>query len=305
MDALVVSSPQGDLTAAKVPVPTIDADELLVRIRAVGVGIHDSTFLPRQLVLPYPIGIEAAGVVEEAGFAASGYGVGDRIAFVSMMQPKGGVWAEYAAVRADSLILPVPDGMGFEDAAAIPVAGNSALRALHALPATPPGGAIFVAGASGAVGTFAVQLARERGWEVAASASTPNHDYLRSLGATLTVDYRDPQWTEQVRRWRPEGLDGAVAVQPRTTAPCMGLVKAGGTVVTVSGDQVAPAHGVRVSGLAYGADVREELLAVMDRIARGEFILAIERVFPFTDALAALAKVQTRRARGKVVISLG
>ena len=305
MQAVVLPSPSEHvITPAQIAVPRISADELLVHIKAVGVGIHDTFFFPRQLSYPYPIGVEAAGVVAEVGSAAARYQVGDRIAVVSMMQSKGGVWAEYAAIRQDALIVPIPDRMSFEEAAAIPVAGNATLRGLHALGAIPEGEAIFVAGASGAIGTFAIQLARKRGWQVAASASSQNHDYLAALGASLTVDYRDPDWPAQVRRWRPGGVAGALAVQPQTSAESMSVVQDGGTVVTVSGDQVLPQRGITVTGLAYGVDVYRELLALVDDIVTGDVTLVIERVFPFADAVGALQKVQTRHARGKVVLSL-
>ena len=206
-------------------------------------------------------------------------------------------------VGADSLIVPIPEGMSFEQAGAVPVAGNTTLRALYSLPPIASGGSIFVAGGSGAIGTFALQLARARGWRVAASASPPNHDYLRSLGAELAVDYRDPSWVEQVLRWRPDGVDGALAVQPQTTEGSASTVQPGGTVVTVSGDRAAP-PGVRVTGLAYQVDVREELIALMDDIVAGDIQLVIEKVYPFGDALSALGKTQTRHARGKLVLTL-
>lgn len=305
MNAFVLAGPNAlAITAARIPLPSIGADELLVRIKAVGVGIHDSYFLPRQMSYPFPIGIEAAGVIEDIGPGVTGFQVGERIAFVSMTQPKGGVWAEYAAVQADSLILRIPEQMSFEQAAAVPVAGNSTLRVLHSLPSIPAGGSIFIAGASGAIGTFAIQLARKRGWELAASASPRNHDYLMELGATLAVDYQRPDWQREVLRHYPDGVDGAIAIQPDTTASSMSVVKSGGTVVTVSGDEVAPARGIIVTGLAYGANVRDELRAVMNDIVSGEMKLVIEKVYPFDEALSALAKVQTRRARGKVVLTL-
>ncbi|MDO5741096.1 MAG: NADP-dependent oxidoreductase [Ornithinimicrobium sp.] len=305
MTAFVVQRPGADTVASeRIAVPLAGPQELLVRIKAVGVGIHDSYFLPNDISFPFPIGIEAAGVVEEVGPAVIGYQVGDRIAFVSSMQRKGGVWAEYAVVRTDALILPIPDGMSFERAAAVPVAGNTALRALHPLSAIPTGGAIFMAGASGAVGTFAVQLAHRRGWEVAASASPRNHDYLLALGAALAVDYQHPGWPEEVLRWRSEGVDGALAIQPQTTTDTLRVVKGGGTVVTVSGDQAAPVGGVHVTGIAYDVDVRADAIALMDDIVSGAVKLIIEQVYPFADAPKALAKVQTRRARGKVVLSL-
>lgn len=304
MTAFVLSDAHSEtITVAQVAVPRIAPNELLVRVRAIGVGIHDSYFLPREMSFPYPIGIEGAGIVEQVGHDVRGYQPGNRIAFVSMLQPKGGVWAEYAAVSMDSLIVPIPQGMSYEQAAAVPVAGNTILRALHALPHIESGGSIFVAGGSGAIGTFALQLARARGWLVAASASPPNHDYLCSLGAALAVDYRDPAWPQQVRRWQPAGVDGALAVQPQTTEPTALVVKPGGTVVTISGDQAAP-PGVRVTGLAYEIDVRAELVALMDGIAAGDVQLVIEKTYPFADALSALSKTQARHARGKVVLTV-
>lgn len=294
-------TPEFDL----VPIPRIGTREMLVRIMAVGVGIHDSYFLPSERTLPFPIGIEAAGVIEEVGSGVKGHKPSDRIAFVSMMQPKGGVWAEYAVVDTDSLILAIPDPMTFEQAAAIPVAANTAVRALHALPHPDPPGSLFVAGASGAVGTFVVQLANRCGWAVAASASPPNHNYLTDLGAEFVVDYNQPSWPSEVLRWRASGVDGAVAIQPNTTASSMGIVKGGGTVVTVSADQDASAHGINVTGLAYSADVGSELETLVNDITMGTIKLVIEQIYPFAEAARALAKVQTRHARGKIVLSMG
>ncbi|UWZ39449.1 NADP-dependent oxidoreductase [Dactylosporangium roseum] len=305
MRAFVIPSPQcSSVELARVPVPRIGREELLVRIKAVGVGIHDSYFLPPGISYPFPIGIEAAGVVEEVGSAVAGHQPGDRIAFVSSMQVRGGTWAEYAAVRADSLIVPIPAGLDFEQAAAVPVAGNTTLRAFRTLPPIQAGGSIFVAGASGAIGTFAVQLARAKGWQVAASASQHNHEYLASLGATKIVDYHDRSWPDEIRRWRPGGTDAALAIQPNTTADSLRVVKDGGTVITISGDQVAPTPGVTVAMPSHSINVRDELVALMERIASGQMRLTIEKVYPFEDGLEALAKVRTRRARGKTVLTL-
>ncbi len=305
MQAFVIpGAQQGSVELAHVPLPQNGPDELLVRVLAVGVGIHDSYFLPPGISFPFPIGIEASGIIERVGTDVVGHRAGDHIAFVSAGQVKGGTWAEHTVVRADSLIVPVPTGMGFEQAAAVPVAGGTALRAFHSLPHLPAGSSIFVAGASGAVGTFIVQIARARGWQVAASASPPNHGYLSSLGVSRTVDYRDAEWPAAVRRWAPHGVDAALAIQPDTTGVSLEVVKDGGTVITISGDQVASTRGIRVEMPSHTVDVRDELSRLMDQIVAGELHLEIERVYPFEAALEALAKVQTRHARGKVVLSL-
>lgn len=287
----------------QVTVPRIAPDELLVQIKAIGVGVHDAYFLPEDMSFPYPIGIEAAGIITQVGHAVRKYQQGDHIAFVSTMQPKGGVWAEYAAVNSTGLIIEIPTGMSFEQAAAIPVAGNTTLRAFASLPDLPAGSSIFVAGGSGAIGTFAIQLAKARGWHISASASRKNHDYLHRMGAELTVDYQDTAWPEQVRQWQPYGVDGAIAIQPQTTTLTASVVKPSGTVVTVSGDQDQPA-GITVTGLAYQIDVRNDLQMLMESIADGTIQLVIERTYPFREAQSALAKTQTRHARGKTVITL-
>lgn len=148
----------------EVAIPEIGDDELLVRVRAFGVGIHDASFLPMDSEHPYPIGIEGAGVVEDVGGRVEAHQPGDRIAFVSSMQRKGWTWAELAAVTADALIVKIPTGMGFVEAAAVPVAGSTVLRTMAALAGVPTGAAVFIAGGSGAIGTLAVQVARRRGY---------------------------------------------------------------------------------------------------------------------------------------------
>lgn len=290
-----------DIALQDVPVPKIGEDELLVNVRAVGVGVQDSYFLPSNISYPYPIGIEAAGLVTEAGSRVRGYSPGDRVAFVSAMQPKGGTWAEYAAVDIDALILRVPESMSFEQAAAVPMAGNTALKALHTLHLRS-GGSVFIAGASGAIGTLAIQLAKARGWQVAASASQANQEYMRSLGADLTVDYRQADWPARVRAWAPGGVDAAIAIQPGTSADSIHAVRDGGFLVTVSGDRIEPERGISVAIVNQQIDVRQELTEMIDGIADGTYRLVVERAYPFAEGLAALRKVQTRHARGKVVI---
>ncbi|MGM8365002.1 NADP-dependent oxidoreductase [Virgibacillus sp. W0181] len=301
----IVKKSEADATFSQeeVRVPKIQANELLVRICAIGVGIHDGYFLPKDMQFPYPIGIEAAGIIEEVGTQAVGFSTGQRIAFVSMMQPKGGVWAEYAVVSKDALILNIPDDMNFTTAAAIPVAGNTVLKAFHYLP-LEQGDSLFIAGASGAIGTFAIQLAKKRGIQVASSASLKNHDYMRSLGADFTVDYQDPQWQNQVQEWRPGGVDAALAIQPNTGMTSIEAVKDGGVVVPVSDYQLSSERNISIHPLVHQVDIKQELTTLMEQIKKNEIQLTIEKIYPFANALDALQKTTTRRARGKVVIDL-
>lgn len=297
------SAGSNDIALLQMPVPRIGEDEILVEVQAIGVGIHDEYFLPRDITYPYVIGIEAAGVVQELGDNVSSYEIGDRIAFVSMMQPKGGTWAEYVAVNKDSLSYRIPENMTFEQAAAIPVAGNTALKAIKPLP-LQSGDSLFIAGASGAIGTFLIQLAKEKGYSVACSASKKNHQYMKDLGADFTVDYNDVDWQQQIMRWMPGGVDAAIAVQPGTTADSMKVVRDNGQVTSISGDQVTSERGITTGIVSHQLDIREELDHMVKRLADNEMELVIEEVYPFAEAVEALKKTQTRHARGKLVVSM-
>lgn len=305
MKAFVLDHPEnGQILLAEVDVPKPGEGELLVKLCAVGVGIHDSYFLPPNVGSRFPIGIEGAGVVQRVGNGVIAYQVGDRIAFVSAMQPKGGTWAEYAVVDAKSLILPIPTELDFVEAAALPVAGNTVLRAFAAIGKLPEGASIFIAGGSGAIGALAIQLACKRGVHVGASASPHNHGFMRSLGAEKTVDYHDREWVSDILRWKPSGVDAAIAVQPGTSLDSMRVAKDGGRVVSVSGDQVPSERGIAVATVDYQAEVRDELIQMMTDVVENKMHLEIERVYPFDDAAEALSRVQTRHVRGKLVLRM-
>lgn len=294
---------KSDVVMRTVPAPTVGEREVLVRVQAVGVGIHDEYFHPPIGKAPYVIGIEAAGIVEEVGAGVDGYGIGDRIAFVSPMQAKGGTWAEYAVVSTDAIIVRIPDGMPFAQAAAVPVAGSTVLRAFHALD-PKPGEAVFIAGASGAIGTLAIQLAAACGCQVVASASPKNHDYMIGLGARQAVDYRHPNWQNHVRQEYPTGVDAVIAIQPGTAAPSTAVVRDGGRVIAISGDQFAPERGIALHQVPHLLDVSEELADLMERIAAGDVRITIEEAYAFARGLEALQKASTRHARGKSVLVL-
>lgn len=293
---------QDPLVQMVIPVPEIDDGEVLVRIRAIGVGLHDRWFMPKDVKFPYPIGIEAAGTIERCGGAVTRVSPGDRVMFVSSLQAKGGTWAEFAVV-SESALIRLPDALDFVRAAALPVAGGTALKAMHLFD-LGSAATVFMAGASGAIGTLAIQLAKAHGARVAASASAGNGDYLRSLGVELAVDYRDPAWIAQVHAWMPGGIDAALAIQPGTADDCMGLLRDGGTIVVVSGDPPAPARGIEITQVVAGPDVGADLGKLAVDVAAQRIRVEVEAVYPFERGVQALEKTETRHARGKVVLTL-
>ncbi len=287
---------------AEVPAPAPDADEVLVAVHAFGVGVHDRYFIPQGVSFPYVIGLEAAGVVVETGAEVTGIDVGDRVMVNSAGNPKGGTWAPFAAMNPRHVTV-VPDALDLMTAAAIPIAGDAAVESLHTL-GMESGQTLFVAGASGAIGTLVVQMAAQRGVRVAGSASLANHDYLRSLGAELTVDYGDLTWTDQVREWAAGGVDAALAIQPGTPAPSLQVVRDGGHLVTVSGDPCPTERGIDVEQFPHRADTRSDMAELVADISIGRTRRVIEHVYPFEQALTALEKTETRHARGKLVVTV-
>lgn len=284
------------------PDPDPDDDELVVDVHALGVGIHDRSFIPTDGRFPYAIGTEGAGVVVATGPGVGGVRVGDRVMVSTVLAPKGGTWAEQVVV-SEAAVTGVPEDLNLVTAAGIPVAGKTAVECVHALDLEAVE-TLFVAGATGAIGTLLVQMAAKSSVDVIGSASAPNHDYLRSLGASLAVDYRDPSWQEQVRRHVPGGVDAAVAIQPGTPAPSQAMVRDGGLVVTVSGDPCTPERGIRVTQFEHrqGPDVRKEMADLVDDIAAGRIDMVLEHVYPFEEAIVALEKTETRHARGKLAV---
>ncbi|MEO6809564.1 MAG: NADP-dependent oxidoreductase [Isosphaeraceae bacterium] len=290
------------LELMEIAVPGIDDNEVLVRIKAIGVGLHDRWYLPTKYEYPYVIGIEAAGIIEKTSESVTGHPPGSRVMFTSSMHPKGGVWAEFAAVPEAALVV-IPDELDFVRAAALPVAGSTALESIRAL-GLSPNDSVFMAGASGAIGTLTIQLAKAIGCRIAASASSKNHEYMRSLGAEKTVDYRDPDWVDQVRAWMPEGVDAALAIQPNTGLGCLRVVKDGGKVVTVSGDPLTAERGIQVTQVMVGLEAKKALGQLASEVASGAIHVEVERTYPFDQGIEALEKTETRHARGKIVLTL-
>lgn len=303
MKAFVRTSSQNqNIEFAEIPVPEINDEEVLVKVQAFGVGIHDRYFIPNDAIFPYTIGTEAAGLITKAGDSVARFQTGERVMLTSALLAKGGCWAEYVAVPQGSLI-PMPDKLEFTAGAAIPVAGKTALEGMRALDLNA-GDTLFVAGASGAIGTLVIQLAAARGIRVIGSASPKNHEYMLSLGAERAVDYSYPNWKQQIREWMPEGVSVALAIQPGTADDSIDVVKDGGTVVTVSGDPVPSRRNITVFQFEHHEETQQAVVQLASDIAEGQVRLVLEHIYPFKQAINALEKTETRHARGKSVVSL-
>ncbi len=287
-----------------VDIPKIQSDEVLIKVEAFGVGIHDRYFIPAQVSFPYVIGSEGAGRILEKGSQVTDFNIGDKVIFTTILQNQGGSWAKYAVAK-QSVLIRLPDNLTTQQGASIPIAGKTALECMREINLSS-GDSLFIAGASGAIGTLVIQLAKEKGIRISASASAKNHDYMKSLGAEYTVDYNDPDWIMKVEEWSNGGVDTALAIQPGTGSDSIKVVKDGGLLITVSGDNqtVILERNIEIRQMGHQLFTNKEMVELINKISQEKVKVAIEKEYPFKEALDALKKTETRRARGKLIVKL-
>jgi NADPH:quinone reductase-like Zn-dependent oxidoreductase len=268
-----------------------------VRIAVRAAGVNPSDWKKRQGLmdpeLPQTLGYEAAGIVDELGEGVTDMAVGDRAFGFSA---EGAAQAELAVL---SWYAPIPPSLDFAAAAALPAAVETATRALDQL-GVKSDSTLLINGASGSVGSAAVQLAVARGARVIGTASPANHEYLRSLGAE-PVAYGEGL-TERVRALAPHGVDRALDAAGSGVLP--DLIDLTGTpdhVITIADFPGAQEHGVRFSR----GDTGRALHALTDigpLIESGRFSLPVAQTFPLADIATAHRVSEDGHLRGKLVL---
>ncbi|WP_274910955.1 NADP-dependent oxidoreductase [Streptomyces sp. WZ-12] len=286
------------LEIVELPDPHPGPGQVRIAVRAAGVSPSDWK-KRRGLMdegLPQTLGYEAAGVVDELGEGVADVAVGDRVFGFSA---EGAAQAELAVL---SHYAPIPQSLGFADAAALPAAIETATRALDQL-GVASGGTLLVNGASGSVGSAAVQLAAMRGARVIGTASPANHDYLRSLGAE-PVAYGEGL-AERVRALAPDGVGRALDVAGSGVLPeLIELAGAPERVVTLADFAGAQEHGVRFSRGDAGRAVHV-LAEIGALIEAGRFALPVAQTFPLAEIAEAHRVSEDGHVRGKLVLLVG
>ena len=317
--------PPDDLELREVSLPTVEANSVLVRVSAASVNPVDWHLMrgePYLIRLSFGLrrpkrsisGLDVAGRVEEVGANVTQLRPGDDV-----FGSSGGAFAEYVRGTEEDFAVKPPD-VTFEQAAAVPVAGCTALQALRDHGRLEPGQRVLVNGAAGGVGTFAVQIAKALGGEVTAVCSTANVDLARSLGADHVIDYTVDDFTRGGQRY---DLVLNVAGN-RSLSDVRRATVAKGTVVLVgAGTGREPAGGGLISPLvqplealvlsrfvgqrlvSFLADVRkDDLLFLAELIEAGKIRPVIDRTYPLRDVPEALRYIEAGHARGKVVITV-
>jgi NADPH:quinone reductase-like Zn-dependent oxidoreductase len=316
MKAFALTAAEQPAALTDLPDPEIGPDEALVRVHAASVNGFDvfqssgglMGMMPHEL--PTVIGRDMAGEVVAVGPERTDVAVGDEVlAFVAIAPPlHSGTWAELVAGGAALILARKPAGLGWEAAAAIPLAGSTALDAVDAVD-PKPGDTVLIMGATGGVGAFAVQFAAQRGARVIASAKPGEEDaFVRSLGAAETIDWTQSGLGDSVRRLAPGGLAALIDVVSRGEAfgPLAALVQDGGRASTTLGaaDVAALAERGVTATNVNGAPTPEKLASLAEQAASGKLQVPIQQAYPLADAPSAI-QAFSAGTRGKLVLTVG
>jgi NADPH:quinone reductase-like Zn-dependent oxidoreductase len=301
--------------------PVAEHDEVLVRVHAAGV---DQGVWHVMAGLPYPIrlagyglrapktavlGADVAGVVEAVGSDVTRFRPGDEVFGIAK-----GSYAEYARAREDKLA-PKPANLAFEQAAVVAISGLTALQGLRDHAKVRPGQEVLIIGASGGVGTYAVQVAKALGAEVTGVCSTTKIDMVRSIGADHVIDYAREDFAQGEQRYDvilDIGGNSSLSRLRRALTPKGTLVIAGGetdgrwlggTDRQLRALLLSPFVGQKL-GTFVSRENHEDMIVLKDLIEAGKVAPVIDRTYPLSEVPEAIRYMRDGRARGKVVISV-
>lgn len=299
-------------TERPVPAP----DEILVKVYASGVNPVDwviregkNEVLRSFLTLPLTLGWDAAGIVEDWGSEVTGFQKGDAVYGVPNF-PGNGSYAEYCVAKAVQFA-PKPESLSFNEAGGVPLAALTAWTGLFAHGNLQAGQRILIQGASGSVGSFAVQFAKAKGAYVIGMASAGNLGYLKQLGADEGIDYTTQQFETLL-----QDIDFVLEASPirdnKERMKAVQVLKEGGTLVSVNTDFPFDAEllealaGKQAKGELAPNQPRQDWLTEIARlIDEGKVKVLPPKVFPMEQVAAAHRESETWHVRGKLVLEIG
>jgi 2-desacetyl-2-hydroxyethyl bacteriochlorophyllide A dehydrogenase len=310
MKALVINQFGGpeELRIQELGIPRPKSGEVLVRIHAAGVNPVDYKIRNGSMKLiagkyfPRILGGDIAGVVEQAG-EKSIYRPGDKV--FGMLDKNGGGYAEFISVK-ESQICHIPEGMSMVEAAAVPLAALTALQAFQKGKGVEPGHNILVNGASGGVGSLAVQIAKALDVRVTAVCSTKNMDFVTGLGADKIIDYKKEDFTKLDKQF--DTVFDAVAKS--SFKKCKKLLAKDGKYVSTlpnNGLFLHQAFNFSRSKKAYFILAKpsgQDLIIISDFIKNKLLKPHIQKTFPLADGAEAHRLIETERVRGKLVLKV-
>ena len=288
-----------DLPATEISDPC----QLLIAVHAAGVANWDDFVRTGRWDVgatpPMALGVEAAGVVRAVGAAVARFRVGDEVLTHSVPLPQG-AWAELLVVPEDHAARQ-PAGMSVPVAGLLPVPALTAAQVLAEAVALQPGERVLIHGAGGITGGVLAAVAADMGGWVIATAGPASAERVRGYGASVVLDYHQPDWPREVRRLTDGGVPVAVNAVPGAASSLLPLVLDGGRLATITTDPPPGERDIRVSNVYVSSDgLLLEQLAT--RFAQRGFAIPISGVHSLSEAGRVLAEVASGRAAGGVVL---
>jgi NADPH:quinone reductase-like Zn-dependent oxidoreductase len=299
------------------PMPKVGADEVLIEVRAAAVNPRDwmlraGTYFARHIVKGPPTipGSDVSGVVAAVGAKATGFAVGDEVFAMQHQFGNMGGYAEFLAVKA-TCVAPKPRNVSYVEAAAVGVAGLTALQVLRDIAKVQPGQQVTIVGASGGVGHYAVQLAHHLGAHVTAVCSGANAEFARRLGADTVVDYTTTKFND-VLTGQDLVFDTIGRESPRSVRSVLGpdgwyvttIPNARTAAQWVGSSLLSPFRGGQRTGLVMVRASGRDLTEIAALMGAGVVTSEVSRVFLLQDAAQAHRESRTFRTRGKIVLTV-
>ena len=301
------------MKARELPVPEVAADEILVRVDTAGVGVWDpfereggfAKELGIHAHFPYVLGADGAGTVEKVGEHVHNLKRGDRVYGINLMNPKGGFYAEYTAVKANNAAM-IPRALSTRDAGVLAVDGVTALNGLDKTLQLKAGESILILGASGGVGHLAVQLAKRMNARVLAVASGQDGvAFVKRLGADKVIDGHQEDILKAAREFAPNGLDAALLTAGGKAAEqAIAALREGGRAAYPNGVEEPPKARDGVKVTSYNGEPDPRTFAKLNElIDGGPFVVHIARTFKLEEAAEAQQALNNHYL-GKLALAL-
>ena len=301
------------LTIHTLPVPEVGANEVLIAVHTAGVAVWDADIRQRLVYIakphfPFVMGSDGAGLVAAVGPAVTTFKVGDAVYAYCWDNPKGGFYAEYAAVPANC-VARLPKGVTLDNAGALGASGLTALQGIDGVLRIQRGERLIIHGASGAVGTLAVQLAKLRGANVLATASGEDGiTLMRRLGADAAVDGRRGNIAAAAQSFAPRGADAVLALAAGDGLQrCIDALRPGGRVAFPRGidSEPKPRAGITIVGYdAISGPEDVELARLNEAVAARKFEIPVAAEYALADAAKAHERLAAGHVLGKIVLRI-
>lgn len=299
------------LTLHQLPVPKPGPEEVLVALDTAGVGpwdidVRESLAYWKNQQFPVVLGVDGAGTVAAVGAGVRGFKVGDPVYAYAWDNPKGGFYAEYIALPAKA-VAHVPAGLTLKDAGAMAVSALTALQGIDDALHIKPGETLIIHGASGGVGSLALQFAALRGARVLATASGEDGvAFVRRYGASAAVDGRHGDIRAAARELAPGGVDAVLALAGgEALETCIDALKPGGRVAFPSGVRPEPKARAGLALVKYDALTGPaEYARLNEAISAKKLEVPIAAEFPLADAAHAQQRMAAGHVLGKIVLRI-